>query len=126
MALAVFMGAAGVAGGTINPILTTVMYERVSNRLRSRVAGAMTAGCELAMPLGGLTAGLLAEGAGLSPALLLMGGLYLLASLSPALLPVWRGLDTAAGPADGDDVSSPGPCPPAPAPSATTPRPSGS
>ncbi|WP_381798097.1 MFS transporter [Streptomyces niveus] len=130
VALAVVLAAAGVAGGTINPILTTVMYERVPDGLRSRVAGAMTAGCELTMPLGGLTAGLLVEGAGLSPALLLMGGAYLLATLSPALLPVWRGLDSARPedpvPEDRTDVSSSAPCPPAPAPSATTPRPSGS
>ncbi|WP_329387150.1 MFS transporter [Streptomyces sp. NBC_01716] len=94
-ALAVIMGAAGVAGGMINPILTTVTYERVPDELRSRVAGAMTAGCELTMPLGALTAGLLVEGTSLSTALLLMGGVYLLATLSPALLPVWRGLDEA-------------------------------
>lgn len=126
VALAVVMGAAGVAGGTINPILTTVMYERVPDRLRSRVTGAMTAGCELTMPLGGLTAGLLVEGTGLSPALLLMGGVYLLATLSPVLLPVWRGLDAGVSPAGGDGVSSPAPCRPVPAPSVTTPRPSGS
>ncbi|MFI6085874.1 MFS transporter [Streptomyces sp. NPDC051217] len=126
VALAVTMAAAGVAGGMINPILTTVTYERVPDELRSRVAGAMTAGCELTMPLGALTAGLLVEGTGLTPALLLMGGIYLLATLSPSLLPVWRGLDTvspAAGDA-GDGVSSPGPCRPVPAPAATTPRPS--
>ncbi|WP_141724798.1 MFS transporter, partial [Streptomyces niveus] len=95
-ALAVVLGAAGVAGGMINPILTTVTYERVPAELRSRVAGAMTAGCELTMPLGGLTAGLLVENAGLSPALLLMGGLYLLATLSPLLRPAWRDLDIPA------------------------------
>lgn len=96
-ALAVVLGAAGVAGGMINPILTTVMYERVPEALRSRVTGAMTAGCELTMPLGGLTAGLLVENAGLSPALLLMGGVYLLATLSPLLLPAWRELDSGPG-----------------------------
>lgn len=125
VALAVVLAAAGVAGGTINPILTTVMYERVPDELRSRVAGAMTAGCELTMPLGGLTAGLLVEGAGLSSALLLMGGAYLLATLSPVLLPVWRELD-ATGAGDRTGVSRSVPFHPAPAPSATTPRPSGS
>ncbi|MEW1798032.1 MFS transporter [Streptomyces niveus] len=95
-ALAVVLGAAGVAGGMINPVLTTVTYERVPAELRSRVAGAMTAGCELTMPLGGLTAGLLVENAGLSPALLLLGGLYLLATLSPLLRPAWRDLDIPA------------------------------
>lgn len=108
----------------INPILTTVMYERVPDELRSRVAGAMTAGCELAMPLGGLTAGLLVEGPGLPAALLLMGGAYFLVSLSP-LLPVWRGLDAAPS-ASAAHLSRPEPSRPVPAPSGTTPRPSGS
>ncbi|MFD3520509.1 MFS transporter [Streptomyces sp. NPDC058653] len=124
-ALAVVMAGAGLAGGMINPILTTVTYERVPDGLRSRVAGAMTAGCELTMPLGALTAGLLVETTGLSAALLLMGGVYLLATLSPALLPAWRGLD-APGPAEAEDVSSSGPCGPVPAPAGTTPRPSAS
>ncbi|WP_330175599.1 MFS transporter [Streptomyces sp. NBC_01498] len=123
-ALAVVMGGAGLAGGMINPILTTVMYERVPDELRSRVAGAMTAGCELAMPLGGLTAGLLVEGPGLPAALLLMGGAYFLVSLSP-LLPVWRGLDAAPS-ASAAHLSRPEPSRPVPAPSGTTPRPSGS
>ncbi|MET9554914.1 MFS transporter [Streptomyces sp. NPDC006645] len=110
VALAVILGAAGLAGGMINPILTTVMYERVPAELRSRVAGAMTAGCELTMPLGGLTAGLLVENTGLSPALLLMGGAYLLATLSPLLLPAWHDLDTAGLPNDTHrpDSSTPG------------------
>ena len=62
--LAVTMVVAGLAGGTLNPILTTVIYEKVPDALRSRVSGVLTAGCELAMPLGGLAAGLLVESAG--------------------------------------------------------------
>ncbi|NEE11460.1 MFS transporter, partial [Streptomyces sp. SID7499] len=67
--LAVTMLLGGIAGGVLNPILTTVIYERVPDRLRSRVSGALTAGCEFAMPLGGLAAGLLVEGAGATAAL---------------------------------------------------------
>ncbi|MFF1416785.1 MFS transporter [Streptomyces sp. NPDC058280] len=141
-ALGVTMGAAGLAGGTLNPILTTVIYERVPLELRSRVSGAMTAGCELTMPLGGLTAGLLVEGSGVGPALLLMGGAYLLATLSPLVFPAWRGLNGEAGAETGgyvggkagvgaggevaDDISSSEPGCPSPAPGARTPRPSAS
>ncbi|MET9363123.1 MFS transporter [Streptomyces sp. NPDC006632] len=95
--LAVTMVVAGLAGGALNPILTTVTYERVPDALRSRVAGVLTAGCELAMPLGGLAAGFLVERAGLRGALLLVGGVYLLATLSPLVLPAWKDLDAEAG-----------------------------
>ncbi|MFI5754441.1 MFS transporter [Streptomyces sp. NPDC051569] len=108
-ALAVVMAGAGLASGALNPILTTVIYERVPLDLRSRVSGALTAGCELTMPLGGLTAGLLVEGAGVRTALLLMGGAYLLATLSPFVFPVWRGLNDVGSPGGTDRVSDSAP-----------------
>ncbi len=81
--LAVTMALAGLGAGMLNPILTTVMYERIPEELRSRVSGVTTAGCELTMPLGGLAAGLLIDGFGTTPALLVFGGVYLLATLFP-------------------------------------------
>lgn len=131
--LAVTMALSGLAGGVLNPILTTVIYGTIPDELRSRVSGVITAGCELAMPVGGLAAGLLVESAGVKGALLAMGGVYLLATLSPLVFPVWRTMDGAdaeaeAGdspaPAPAGEVSSSGPCAPAPAPGARTPRPS--
>ncbi|NEC22548.1 MFS transporter [Streptomyces parvus] len=95
--LAVTMLLGGIAGGVLNPVLTTVIYERVPDRLRSRVSGALTAGCEFAMPVGGLAAGLLVEGAGATGALLAMGGVYFLATLSPLVFPSWRTLDDVPG-----------------------------
>ncbi|MFF9321149.1 MFS transporter [Streptomyces sp. NPDC014735] len=95
--LAVTMALSGIAGGVLNPVLTTVIYGSVPDALRSRVSGVLTAGGELAMPVGGLAAGLLVEGAGARGALLAMGGVYLLATLSPLLFPVWRTMDGAAG-----------------------------
>nr|WP_202540930.1 MFS transporter [Streptomyces sp. SID3915] len=91
--LAVTMALGGVAGGMLNPILTTLTYERVPEELRSRVSGALTAGCELAMPVGGLAAGLLVEGMGATGALLAMGGVYFLATLSPLVFPAWRSME---------------------------------
>ncbi|MFD0025523.1 MFS transporter [Streptomyces sp. NPDC058382] len=143
--LAVTMVLSGVAGGVLNPILTTVIYRSIPDELRSRVSGAITAGCELAMPVGGLAAGLLVESAGASRALLAMGGVYLLATLSPLVFPAWRTMDdepvpgpavdpaskpagAPGGPADpaGPPVSSSGPCPRGRVPAARRPRPSGS
>ncbi|ARF72815.1 MFS transporter [Kitasatospora albolonga] len=98
--LAVTMLLGGIAGGVLNPILTTVIYERVPDRLRSRVSGALTAGCEFAMPLGGLAAGLLVEGTGSTGALLAMGGVYFLATLSPLVFPSWRTMEGAAASAE--------------------------
>ncbi|MFJ4961448.1 MFS transporter [Streptomyces sp. NPDC088729] len=92
--LALTMLLAGVAGGVLNPVLTTVIYERVPDRLRSRVSGALTSGSEFAMPLGGLAAGLLAEGLGATVALLVMGGVYFAATLSPLVFPSWRTMDS--------------------------------
>ncbi|WP_395360840.1 MFS transporter [Streptomyces sp. YH02] len=126
--LLVTLAAAGCGVGVLNPILTTVMYEQVPDALRSRVMGASTAGVLLTTPLGGLTAGFLVERAGLTATLLGIGGLYLLATLSPLVFPAWRAMDAPPPerplerppedgiPAGGEPVSRPGPSTPAPAP----------
>ncbi|TYR48917.1 MFS transporter, partial [Streptomyces parvus] len=44
-----------------------------------------------------LAAGLLVEGAGATGALLAMGGVYFLATLSPLVFPSWRTLDDVPG-----------------------------
>jgi MFS family permease len=128
--LAVTMAAGGLAAGMLNPILTTVMYERIPDELRSRVASAVTAGVLMTMPLGGLAAGYLVEQTGLATALLTLGGLYFLTTLAPAVFPRWREMDAGReslrGPLDdgpGPPVSSPEPARPAPANAATPPRP---
>lgn len=126
--LAVTMVLSGVASGVLNPILTTVIYGSVPDALRSRVSGAITAGAELAMPVGGLAAGLLVENAGATGALLAMGAVYLLATLSPLVFPSWRTMDGVpsgeSGKSAGEPVSSPGSSPRDRAPAARKPRPS--
>lgn len=91
--LAVTMALSGLGAGVLNPILTTTLLEKVPDGLRSRVAGVTTAGCELTMPLGGLAAGLLVDGFGVTRALLAFGGVYFLVTLTPLLFPAWRGLE---------------------------------
>ncbi|MFE9737946.1 MFS transporter [Streptomyces sp. NPDC006477] len=122
--LLVTAATAGFGVGVLNPILTTVLYEQVPDGLRSRVMGASTAGVLLTTPLGGLAAGLLVEGAGLTATLLWTGGLYLLATLAPLLFPAWRGMDGTpvaeagadTGVTGGGGVSRSEPATPGPAP----------
>ncbi|MEU3609333.1 MFS transporter [Streptomyces sp. NPDC035033] len=112
--------AAGLGAGVLNPVLTTVMYERVPKELRSRVAGAGTAGVLMATPLGGLVTGLVVERAGLTATLLGVAALYFLVTLAPAVLPAWRGLEAA--PAASVSSSEPSTPDPAPEPAGTPPR----
>ncbi|WP_406304789.1 MFS transporter [Streptomyces sp. NBC_00885] len=117
--LAATMAVGGLGAGLLNPILTTVIYERIPDELRSRVAGVTASGVLLTTPLGGLAAGWLVEQAGLAAALLTIGGVYFLATLAPAVFPSWREMDAPAAAA----VSSSEPSRPSPAPEATPPRP---
>ncbi|MFJ3879431.1 MFS transporter [Streptomyces sp. NPDC090077] len=91
--LAVTMALAGLGAGMLNPILTTVISELVPEEMRSRVSSVSMAGGELAMPMGGLAAGLLVDALGVNPALLAFAAVYLLATLTPLVFPSWRGLD---------------------------------
>ncbi|MFJ6796465.1 MFS transporter [Streptomyces sp. NPDC091268] len=133
--LGVTMALAGLGAGVLNPVLTTVIYERVPDALRSRVSGVTTAGCELTMPLGGLAAGLLVDGFGVRRALLVFGGVYLLATLSPLVFPAWRSMEALpggkrvgepAGKAVGEPVSRTEPARPSPAREGRRPRPTAS
>ncbi|MEV7414279.1 MFS transporter [Streptomyces sp. NPDC089919] len=123
--LAVTMALGGIGAGMLNPVLTGVVFERVPEELRSRVAGVSMAGAELAMPVGALTAGVLVQAAGVTPALLALGGVYLLATLSPLVFPVWRTMGPEHATV-GRAVSRPGPGRPSGAPAASPPRPTGS
>ncbi|GAA2744177.1 MFS transporter [Kitasatospora cinereorecta] len=99
--LGVTLAVAGLAAGILNPIVSTVLYESVPDALRSRVTGVLAAGVLMATPLGGLVCGFLVDGAGLTTALVLVGGAYLLVSLGPSVLPAWRRMDDVDGAADG-------------------------
>ncbi|MFI1397791.1 MFS transporter [Streptomyces sp. NPDC020681] len=141
--LAATMAVAGLGAGMLNPILTTIIFERIPDELRSRVTGVTTAGVLLTSPLGGLAAGYLVERTDLTAALLALGGLYFAATLAPAVFPSWRDMDTApatghkAGPGTGtgtgprnpegpEDLNRREPSRPSPEPEASPPHPSGS
>jgi MFS family permease len=87
----------GLAAGALNPVLAAVEYERIPEHLQSRVFGVTAAGCLAGMPVGILLAGFAAESLGLRTALLIAAGLYLLATLSPLVWPVWREMDGGRG-----------------------------
>ncbi|MEV7179600.1 MFS transporter [Kitasatospora sp. NPDC093679] len=91
--LGVTLAVAGVAAGILNPIVSTVLYELVPDPLRSRVTGVLAAGVLLATPVGGLACGYLVDRVGLTTALVLLGGAYLLITLCPLAFPVWRRMD---------------------------------
>ncbi len=83
----------GLASGFLNPILGAVIFERIPEPLIGRVASLNTALAWSLMPLGGVLGGLLAGALTLSPALLVVGVAYLLATLMPLAVPGFRRFD---------------------------------
>jgi MFS family permease len=84
---------AGLAAGSINPIIGTVQLERTPPGMRARVFGCMGAGAWAAMPIGALVAGVVVEYLGLTPTLLVLGSAYVLVVLSPLLGGPWRHME---------------------------------
>lgn len=85
----------GIASGPLNPVIDTVLFERVPGDMRGRVLGVVHASAWLAMPLGVLIAGPLLEAVGLRVTLVATGALYLATVATTLVLPAIRGLDDA-------------------------------
>lgn len=83
----------GFAGGFINPVLGAVIFERIPAHLVGRVTSLNTALCWALIPFGGMVGGALVAGAGLAPALWVLGGAYFAATMLPTVQPQWRQLD---------------------------------
>jgi MFS family permease len=62
LVVAVFITSLGA--GPINPIIGAFEFERISNNMRGRVFGAISAGAMIAMPLGMLLGGISTESLG--------------------------------------------------------------
>ena len=90
---------AGVGIGVVNPILGTLQYERVPERLRARVFGAVSAGVMAGAPVGALLGAALVELIGLQETLVLFGTVYLACTLSPLWVPAWRDANRRLEPA---------------------------
>ncbi|MFH1185611.1 MAG: MFS transporter [Chloroflexota bacterium] len=84
---------AGMGSGPLNPIVDTVIFERVPADMRGRVLGTIQAGTWVTMPLGMLIAGVLTELLGLQTLLLALALSYLAATLSMLFIPVLRELN---------------------------------
>jgi len=83
----------GASSGFLNPVLGAVQFERIPREMVGRVTALSSALCWSLMPLSGVLGGLLISGIGLSPALLLVGFAYFAATMSPALIPSFRGMN---------------------------------
>lgn len=80
----------GLAAGSLNPILGAVELERIPVYMRARVFGLLGAGSYAGIPLGGLLAGLSAEGIGVSATFGIVVALYTVVTLAPLTGGSWR------------------------------------
>jgi MFS family permease len=97
---------AGLGVGAINPALAATEYERVPRHLQARVLGALGAVAMAGMPVGALLGGALVATAGLTPTLVLVGLAYLVTTLAPFALPVWRGMERPSAPEQETSIAS--------------------
>lgn len=92
--LAVF-AVGGLGSGFINPIIGAVTYERIPAHLLGRVRTLIEALSWAGIPFGGLFAAALIGLSGLTGALAITGGAYLLAIVVPGLRPEWSAMHKA-------------------------------
>jgi MFS family permease len=92
-AVLVVLFVGGIGCGFLNPILGAVLFERIPKALMGRVSSMNLAMSWSLIPFGGLVGGLAVTAIGLSPALLAIGGAYLLTTMLPAVQPRWREID---------------------------------
>ena len=103
-ALAATPGLVGtMATGAVNPLIGTVMQERVPPELRARVFGAVGACAHIAAPVGVLLAGVLIEGLGLRVVILIVAGGFAVTTATILVNPALRELDDST--ASGTDAS---------------------
>lgn len=95
----------GLGSGFLNPILSAVFFERVPRRLYGRVGALLDAMAWSAMPFGGILAGALIAGLGVSPALVVCGVAYATITVAASLRPEWREMDRARARGDSPTVT---------------------
>jgi MFS family permease len=106
--LATVLSLLATPAGMLNPLLATLLYDRVPAALRTRVFGAFTASVLAAIPLGGLAAGYVAGALHGRWPLWLFGFCYLLTTLAPLVVPAFRDMRTQErGPAEALARSTP-------------------
>jgi MFS family permease len=93
LALVAISVVAALGAGPLNPILMTVMQERVPAEMRGRMMGIIMAIAWVAIPAARLLAGFLIDGIGLIPAVSTMAIAYLVVTVGLAGVPVLREMD---------------------------------
>jgi len=84
---------AGLAIAPINPLIDTVLQERLPVEMRARVFGTINAGVLAGVPLGTFASGYLVAWRGFQMTLLIMGALYLATTLSLLVNPATRTME---------------------------------
>jgi MFS family permease len=101
---------AGLAAGSLNPILGAVQFERVPEKMRGRVFGLVNAGAWAGVPLGALLGGIAVDTVGFGLAFGVAAVVYTLVTLSPLTGGTWRQMERAAtAPAPGRTAEPPEP-----------------
>jgi predicted MFS family arabinose efflux permease len=92
---ALFVGhlIAGLAFAPVNPLIDTVMQERLPIQMRARVLGTVNACVLVGIPLGTLASGYLVTWMGLRMTLVAMGTVYLVTTLSLLIHPALRHME---------------------------------
>ncbi len=88
---------AGLGSGPVNPLVFTVMAERVPADLRGRVFGTILGSALAAAPLGMAGAGLLLEALGLRATLAIVAAGFLATAASTLFIPAFRALRSRHG-----------------------------
>ena len=96
----------GASSGFLNPVLGAVQFERIPRAMVGRVTALNSALCWSLMPFGGVLGGVLVSGIGLSPAMLVVGFAYFAATMAPALIPSFRGMNRQVAPAEREPVAA--------------------
>ncbi len=95
--LVIVYAVAGLAIAPINPLIDTIAFERISQEMRARVFGSITAGAFVGIPLGTLLSGYIVPLIGLRMSLVVIGALYLLTTLSLLVNPALKTMDVKKG-----------------------------
>ena len=91
--LIICYGITGVAIAPINPLIDTAMQENLPQEMRARVFGVVIAGAMMGTPLGAFISGYLVTWLGAQHTLMIMGAIYLLATLSFLVNPAMKQMD---------------------------------
>jgi MFS family permease len=105
--LVAVMIVAGAASGPINPLLDTVMYERIPDGLRGRVLSALRGVAWMAMPLGVLTAGFALDHIDLRVNVIAIGAAYLATTATIWLSPAMRAMNDGPATASPREAATP-------------------